>query len=73
MLGLLVYLADVPTELPLRIVALSDASETWSLKLSGQNLSDEENYFTGFAPAEDIAAFGILRPRTWMVTFSYKM
>lgn len=52
-------------------VAMSDKNNRYEVRLEGRNLSDEVNYVTGFANSPN-PALAALRPRTWMLRFSYR-
>lgn len=52
-------------------VAFSDMESRFEVRLEGRNLSDEVNFVTGFANSPNPALAG-LRPRTWMLRFSYR-
>ena len=52
--------------------SLSTQDERWSLKLQGQNLTDETNFVSGFVSSTN-PALTVLKPRTMLITLSYKM
>ncbi|MEM9287780.1 MAG: TonB-dependent receptor [Pseudomonadota bacterium] len=52
-------------------IAASDMDNRFEVRLEGRNLSDEVNFVTGFANSPN-PALAALRPRTWMLRFSYR-
>ena len=53
-------------------VSLSTPDERWSLKLQGQNLTDETDFVSGFVNSPN-PALTVLKPRTFLLTLAYKM
>lgn len=53
-------------------VAATTDDRKWELKLQVENLTNEENYISGFVGAPT-PGFTLLKPRTYLLSLSYKM
>ena len=52
--------------------ALATADDRWEVRAQVKNLTDEANYVSGIVSVP-VPGLTILKPRTWLVSLSYKM